>query len=424
MHDTQKKYTYASIVPLIGGESLGIQEALNGQLPEYVLSYSPFASNDDHYIQYIRNTKGWDGDYVFLDEQPDHVAPYVDVVNSTCPCAGLSSFSTASSANSAINEWLYRTAEYVLDKVSPKVFWGENAPRLYSKMGKPVADRLFAIGQKYGYSLNLYYTESRLHGLSQKRGRTFYFFTKSVSAPLFSWFAVPGEPIENIFNMPYAPGDPMNILCNEEDPNANGWAAYAMHKTGTTNIKELYDTLDNTQNLIVWADGGLGDNLTVVSEWMDANGYAITASRARDMAAKRAKGMGYWAHGITLAKGIIPSLIGALPFWMINPFTQSFPTVRDCLRVMKMPEDFNLSSLYPLKSKINHICQNVPVSTARDMMHNVIKYLDGDVVWSESNYTKQSNKSQTVEYPTRAEEPGNSHELDEFFSLQHKKNPL
>ena len=422
MHDTQKKYTYASIVPLIGGESLGIQEALNGQLPEYVLSYSPFASNDDHYIQYIRNTKGWDGDYVFLDEQPDHVAPYVDVVNSTCPCAGLSSFSTASSANSAINEWLYRTAEYVLDKVSPKVFWGENAPRLYSKMGKPVADRLFAIGQKYGYSLNLYYTESRLHGLSQKRGRTFYFFTKSVSAPLFSWFAVPGEPIENIFNMPYAPGDPMNILCNEEDPNANGWAAYAMHKTGTTNIKELYDTLDNTQNLIVWADGGLGDNLTVVSEWMDANGYAITASRARDMAAKRAKGMGYWAHGITLAKGIIPSLIGALPFWMINPFTQSFPTVRDCLRVMKMPEDFNLSSLYPLKSKINHICQNVPVSTARDMMHNVIKYLDGDVVWSESNYTKQSNKSQTVEYPTRAEEPGNSHELDEFFSLQHKKN--
>jgi len=419
----ENKYTYASIVPLIGGESLGIQEALNGQLPEYVLSYRPFASNDDHYIQYIRNTKGWDGDYVFLDEQPDHVAPYVDVVNSTCPCAGLSSFSTASSADSAINEWLYRTAEYVLDKVSPKVFWGENAPRLYSKMGKPVADRLFAIGQKYGYSLNLYYTESRLHGLSQKRSRTFYFFTKSASAPLFSWFAVAGEPIENIFNMPYAPGDPMNILCNEEDPNKNGWAAYAMHKTGTTNIKELYDTLNNTQNLIVWADGGLGDNLTVVAEWMDANGYAITAGRARDMAVKRAKGMGYWAHGITLAKGIIPSLIGALPFWMINPFTQTFPTVRDCLRIMKMPEDFNLSSLYPLKSKINHICQNVPVSTARDMMYNVIKYLDGDVVWSESNYTKQNNKSQTVEYPTRAE-ANDSHKLDEFFSLQHKKNLL
>jgi hypothetical protein len=133
--------------------------------------------------------------------------------------------------------------------------------------------------------------------------------------------------------------------------------------------------------------------------------------------------MGYWAHGITLAKGIIPSLIGALPFWMINPFTQTFPTVRDCLRIMKMPEDFNLSSIYPLKRKINHICQNVPVSTARDMMYNVIKYLDGDVVWSESNYTKQSNKSQTVEYPTRAE-ANDSHKLDEFFSLQHKKNLL
>lgn len=423
MHDTQKKYTYASIVPLIGGESLGVMEALDGQLPEYVLSYSPFASNDEHYIQYIRNTKGWTGDYIHLDKQPDYVPASVDVVNSVCPCAGLSSLSTASGADSAVNEWLYTTAEYVLGTVAPKVFWGENAPRLYSNMGKKVADRLFAIGEKHGYSLNLYYTESRLHGLSQKRGRTFYFFTKSTSAPIFSWFNVPGEPIENIFNMAYAPGDPMNISCNEEDPNTNGWAAYAMHKTGTKDIKELYDSLDDTQNLIVWADGGLGDDLLTVAKWMDENGYHKTADRARGMAAKRAKGMGYWAHGITMVKGIIPSLIGALPFWMINPFTQSFPTIRDCLRVMKMPEDFNLASLHPLKTKINHICQNVPVSTARDMMLNVVKYLDGDVVWSESNYTKQSNKNQSVEYPTRAE-PNNSHELDEFFSLHSKKNLL
>lgn len=423
MQNAQKKYTYASIVPLIGGESLGVMEALDGQLPEYVLSYSPFASNDDHFIQYIRNTKGWTGEYIHLDKQPDYVPESVDVVNSVCPCAGLSSLSTASGADSAVNEWLYTTAEYVLDKVAPKVFWGENAPRLYSNMGKKVADRLFAIGEKYGYSLNLYYTESRLHGLSQKRGRTFYFFTKSTAAPVFDWFNVPGEPIETIFNTPYADGDPMNISCNEEDPNTNGWAAYAMHKTGTKNIKELYDSLDDTQNLIVWADGGLGDNLTVVSEWMDANGYSKTAERARSMAIKRSQGMGYWAHGITMVKGIIPSLIGALPFWMINPFTQSFPTVRDCLRVMKMPEDFNLASLHPLKTKINHICQNVPVSTARDMMLNVIKYLDGNVTWSESNYTKQSNKNKTIEYPTHMP-LNNSHELDEFFSLQSKKNLL
>ena len=423
MNDTQNKYTYASVVPLIGGESLGVMEAMNGQLPEYVLSYSPFANNDHHYIQYIRNTKGWTGDYVHLDEQPDYSAPKVDVVNSVCPCAGLSSLSVSSSADSAVNEWLYTTAEYVLDKIGPNVFWGENAPRLYSKMGKPVADKLFLIGQKYGYSLNLYYTESRLHGLCQKRGRTFYFFTKSTTAPIFEWYNVPGEPVENIFKQEYVEGDPMAVQCSTEDPADNAWAAYAMHKNGVGTIRELYDKIDATKNLITWSDRGMGDNLDVVADWMDANGFPKYASRARSMQLKINDGKGYWAHGITLAKGIIPSLIGTLPHALINPFTQKYLTIRDCLRIMKMPEDFNLATDKPT-SQINHICQNVPLTTARDMMLNVIKYLDGNVRWSESNYTKQSNKNKTVEYPSRALEPGNSHELDEFFSLQHKKNLL
>jgi site-specific DNA-cytosine methylase len=422
MNDTQNKYTYASIVPLIGGESLGVMEAMNGQMPEYVLSYSPFANNDNHYIQYIRG-KGWTGDYVHLDEQPDYSAPKVDVVNSVCPCAGLSSLSVSSSADSAVNEWLYTTAEYVLDKIGPNVFWGENAPRLYSKMGKPVADKLFLIGQKYGYSLNLYYTESRLHGLCQKRGRTFYFFTKSTTAPIFEWYNVPGEPVENIFKQEYVEGDPMAVQCSTEDPADNAWAAYAMHKNGVSTIRELYDKIDATKNLITWSDRGMGDNLDVVADWMDANGFPKYASRARAMQLKINDGKGYWAHGITLAKGIIPSLIGTLPHALINPFTQKYLTIRDCLRIMKMPEDFNLATDKPT-SQINHICQNVPLTTARDMMLNVIKYLDGNVRWSESNYTKQSNKNKTVEYPSRALEPGNSHELDEFFNLHSKKNLL
>ena len=42
--------TYGSIVPLIGGESLGIQESLNGQQPEWVLSYKDFEANDERGI--------------------------------------------------------------------------------------------------------------------------------------------------------------------------------------------------------------------------------------------------------------------------------------------------------------------------------------------------------------------------------------
>lgn len=422
---TDKKYTYAAIVPLIGGEVLGTTEALNGQLPEYVLSYSPFRHNDEHYINYIRAQKSWDGDYILLDEQPDYKANHVDVVMTTCPCAGLSSFSTTSNENSATNEWMYRTAEYVLGTISPTVFWGENAPRLYGNSGKKVADRLHEIGKAYGYSLNLYYTESRLHGLSQKRPRTFYFFTKGDTSPIFPWHCKEEESVEDILKMPKDSDDPMNILTNDECPTENAWVAYNMAMTGSKTINELANHFDKTTNLIVCTDGGYGKSLLDVADWMDENGFSHTAKRARAMKAKRDDGKGYWAHGVTLPKGnLIPAFIGALPYCMINPYTEKYITIRDGLRLMKMPDDFNLVGDRPL-NKINHICQNVPVTTARDMMLNVIEYLNGNVKNGDSSYVKQSNKNKTIVNVTLDEAyVANTVELDQFFNLHNKQNVI
>lgn len=416
---------YAAIVPLIGGEVLGTAEALNGQLPEYVLSYTPFKNNDEHYINYIRTQKGWSGDYVFLDEDPDYVAPHVDVVLTTCPCAGLSSFSTTSSENSATNDWMYRTAEYVLGTIKPTVFWGENAPRLYGNSGKKVADRLHEIGKELGYSLNLYYTESRLHGLSQKRPRTFYFFTKSDTAPIFPWHRKEEESVVDLLKIPKDAEDPMNVLTNQECPTANAWVAYNMAMTGSKTIRELSTHFEKTTNLIVNTDGGYGKGLLEVADWMDANGFSHTANRARAMQAKLDDGKGYWAHGVTMPVGnSIPAFIGPLPYFLINPETEKYITIRDGLRLMKMPDDFNLVGDKPL-AKINHICQNVPVTTARDMMLNVLEYLDGKTTNGDCSYIKQSNKNKTVVRVTLDETyAANTAELDEFFHLHKHKTDI
>lgn len=412
----QKKLTYGTIVPLIGGENFGIMNTLDGQLPEWVCSYSPFKNNDSHYMQYIRD-RGYTGDYVFLDEETDYKPSSVDVVNAVCPCAGLSSFSTKSSPDSATNEWMYRTAEFVLGTVKPKVFWGENAPRLSQSSGKKVADRLYEIGRENGYSLNLYYTESRLHGLSQKRPRTFYFFTQGDQAPILPWYNKEPENIEDILKMEKSKEDPMNILINENDPKSDAWVAYNMSATNSKTLRELYDKFDETTNLIVYSDGGYDKLLPDVADWMDANGFARTATRARAMQAKLDDNKGYWAHGVTLPKGqIIPSLIGAMPFSMLNPFNESYLTIRDCLRIMKMPEDFNLATEKPL-SCTNHICQNVPVTTAADMMKSVILYLEGKTLPGDGSYIKQNNKNKNIERLSSAaiEEPSNTAELDSFF---------
>lgn len=127
---------YASIVPLIGGETLAMQNVF-GVKPEYLLSYSGFEANDSQLVSHYGGTVP----YYKLDEGGS--APHkVDVVNSVCPCAGLSSLSVSSSSDSATNDWMVKSSEYILESVQPKVLWGENAPRLASAMGEPVVKRL------------------------------------------------------------------------------------------------------------------------------------------------------------------------------------------------------------------------------------------------------------------------------------------
>ena len=119
--EQSKQITYGSIVPLIGGESIGVSEALGKQHPEWVLSYSPFEKNDSHYINHLTK-QGWQGDYVKLDEDTKYKAKTVDVVNTVCPCAGLSSLSHSASSDNPANNWMYESAEDVLGNIKPKVF--------------------------------------------------------------------------------------------------------------------------------------------------------------------------------------------------------------------------------------------------------------------------------------------------------------
>ena len=408
--------TYASIVPLIGGENLGIMGAMNNQLPEYILSYTPFAKNDSHFISYLREKYKWEGDYVFLDAEGNESykpTKKVNVVNTVCPCAGLSSLSVTSSADSEMNEWMYKTAEYVLGTIGPDMFWGENAPRLFTNAGKKVADRLYNIGRENGYTLNLYYTESRLHGIAQKRPRTFYFFTKGEKTPIFKYFRREMQPADDILQMATNANDPMNVCVNKKNPTDNPWVAYCMHKAGAKTLMEYHDKLEKSTNCIVTSDK-ISDSLNEVADWMDAQGFDEKyGKRARAMQQKLDDGKGYWAHGVTMPKGEIPSLIGALPSEMINPYTGNYLSIRDCLRIMKMPEDFNLLGEKP-ENSVNHICQNVPVTTAGDMMTNVVEYFNGECDMVDATYVKQSNAAMKHEI---VDDAMNTQSLEEFFSL-------
>ena len=50
----QNNYTYASIIPLIGGETIAMQNAF-GKRPDYMLSYKAFGANDSQLLNYYKN---------------------------------------------------------------------------------------------------------------------------------------------------------------------------------------------------------------------------------------------------------------------------------------------------------------------------------------------------------------------------------
>ena len=64
---------------------------------------------------------------------------------------------------------------------------------------------------------------------------------------------------------------------------------------------------------------------------------------------------------------------------------------------MKLPDDFVLQGGV---KNINHICQNVPVTTAQDMAEHVLKFVDGrlDNSMLNTDFMVQDNKTQTLDY--------------------------
>ena len=49
------------------------------------------------------------------------------------------------------NQWMFKSAKYVLERVRPKVMWGENAQMLFTKKGQDVVDGLRLVKVRLHY---------------------------------------------------------------------------------------------------------------------------------------------------------------------------------------------------------------------------------------------------------------------------------
>lgn len=395
---------YASIVPLIGGETIAMQNVF-GKRPEYILSYEGFENNDQHLVEYYKGEVPY---HLIQDDSLPEVES-VDVINTVCPCAGLSSLSTTSSSDAAANDWMRTSARHVLGSLRPKVFWGENAPRLASKMGEPVVADLRKIARENGYTFSIYKTKSILHGLSQVRDRTFYFFWKDEKVPHFEYIKREHEKIEDtIRSVKRDPNDPMNVLANSNVPSADPYYRYVLEELeGGISHTEFQDKLDHSADVKHYIEEQ-GVTYDKVSQWMTKNGYDRQAERCMAMYHKLKSGGNIMRRGVNVPKGHIGAFVGHYPTMLTHPDEDRFLTIRECLSIMKLPDDFILQGG---NKNINHICQNVPVTTAQDMAEEVLAYVEGRKANQliDTDFMVQCNKTM------RVEAKNNSVRLDAFM---------
>lgn len=392
---------YASIVPLIGGETIAMENVF-GKRPEYILSYSVFGNNDSQLLNHYNN----EVPYHVIDEG-NGKTDYVDVVNTVCPCAGLSSLSPSANSNSAMNDWMFESAEYVLSNIKPKVFWGENAPRLASKMGEPVVKRLRKIAEQHGYVFSIYKTKSILHGLSQVRDRTFYFFWKGNDVPLLGYVDKPHTRIEDhIRSIEKRDDDPMSqMLTNEKKPSENPYYRYVLEVIeGGISHSEFQDKIEKTTNPMDEIEKHT--NYKVVAQWMREQGYDNDASKCDRKYHKLKAGGNIMRKTTEIPKDYIGAFVGHFPTNLCHPDEDRYLTVREAMSIMKLPDDFQL--INP-KANLNHICQNVPVTTAEHCATMIKKWLEGDVDSIETKFLVEDNKKRSYDYEK------NSVQLDEFM---------
>jgi len=383
---------YASIVPLIGGETIAMENVF-GQKPEYILSYKAFEANDSQLLNHYRGTVP----YILLDEGGRHPSN-VTVVNAVCPCAGLSSLSPSAASDSSVNDWMVRSAEYVLESVRPDVFWGENAPRLASKMGEPIIKRLREIARKNDYTLSLFKTKSILHGLSQVRDRTFYFFWKGKRIPIFDYINRPYEKIEDLIrSVEYNKDDPMSMLTNKKKPTENPFYKYVLEEIeGGISHSEFQDKITKSTNPLDEIERA-NIKYRTVGEWMTKHGYENEAGKCIRMHDKLAAGGNIMRKTTEIPKDYIGAFVGHMPSSLTHPDEDRYLTVRECLSIMKLPNTFMLQG--GLKN-LNMICQNVPVTTAQDMAEEVKSFIEGRSHnrMVDTDFLIQDNKAQNYKY--------------------------
>ena len=398
-----KKIKWVAFQPLVGGFSIGADRAFQCK-PEFIISYEGFIKNDRHLLNYWKEYKIpylvlKYGSNEFVD--PEHQKIFnklnknIDVVVGVPICSGLSRLNVGGQKNSdkkmgsnaVQNENIYMMTEFTLNKINPKVMCAENAPGLYTKTGEGVQKKLYEIATNNDFVLSLYKTDTQLHGIPQKRKRTFFFMWNDNAAPLMGWYKRERKNLTEFLND--IPKDLTYQNYEEQTEKLNKEFSYQFLKY------KLGDDFRSIQkHNMKTGMQYIEKHLNCAIEFAEKIGNDKGKKLVEHAKYKLSIGKEYWDWSIHLFDEVINAVISRNMVNGVHPKENRYITLREYMSLMGMPYNFQLVDDY---KHAYAITQNVPVCTAKDMCKEIIKYLNRDLYYSKCRFLKQNNDYETIE---------------------------
>lgn len=401
-----EKIRWGTMVPRMGGGAIGCWQA-TGVKPIFNLSWSGLADNDAGIREY------WpDVPYYLVDEgqlPPKEDFKNIDFVITVCPCGGLSNQNNSTNeakkgVDAMQNDWMYKSAEFVLENIKPTVYFGENAQALFIDRGEPVTKKLYDIAMKHGYSFSLFKTDLTQHRIPQHRTRCFYFMWKSDTAPIMEWIndKWPGTAAEFLATIPEWATLQDVYHFNQPPTQFFKPYTYLLQRLGVTHQECVRMFPHKSCMKVLREKGWIGDCI----EWMKENYPDASPSEEEwamtfvEMFTKHKKkfdsGGGAFDRSPWFTTDRFKAVIKKNVRCFVHPDEDRYLNMREYLTLLGFPFDYNPTFPGTRLNRIENfqkLSKGVVSNVAKDCCLQVMKFLRGELPLSEYKYVKQNNFS-------------------------------
>jgi site-specific DNA-cytosine methylase len=126
---------------------------------------------------------------------------------------------------------------------------------------------------------------------------------------------------------------------------------------------------------------------------MKEQGNQREADRCLRRHVKLKSGKGVMWRGTVIPVRYIGAFVVHMPYVVAHPTEDRYLNYREAMTIMGLPQDFEL--LDP-EDSTNHICQNVPYYTAKDMATEVKAAIEGKRNMEKASFMLQDNLAKNI----------------------------